>query len=70
MKISVSLEKLKRGLLVLDKIVASKSTLPILNNVLIKVDENQVVLSATDLEMGISYYLGGKIDTDGVVAVG
>jgi len=69
MKISVSLEKLKRGLLVLDKIVASKSTLPILNNVLIKVDENQVVLSATDLEMGISYYLGGKIDQPGSITV-
>lgn len=69
MKISVSLEKLKRGLLVLDKIVASKSTLPILNNVLIKVDENQVVLSATDLEMGINYYLGGKIEQPGIITV-
>ena len=69
MKISVSLEKLKRGLLVLDKIVASKSTLPILNNVLIKVDENQVVLSATDLEMGINYYLGGKIEQPGSITV-
>lgn len=69
MRISVLLEKFKKGLNAVDKIVASKNTLPILNNVLIKTDEGQVVLSATDLEVGINYYLGGKIETEGSITV-
>lgn len=67
MKISVLTEKLKRGLGVAEKIIASKSTLPILNNVLLKTSGGQVVLSATDLEMGVNYYLGGKVETDGAI---
>lgn len=69
MKISVSLERFKRGLGAVEKIVASKSTLPVLNNVLIKAEDNQVVLSATDLEMGINYYLGGRVEKPGAITV-
>lgn len=69
MRISVSLERFKKGLGAMEKIVASKSTLPVLNNILIKADGNQVVLSATDLEMGVNYYLGGKIDEPGSITV-
>ncbi|MBU1092621.1 DNA polymerase III subunit beta [Patescibacteria group bacterium] len=69
MRISVLLEKFKKGLNAVDKIIASKNTLPILNNVLIKTEEGQVVLSATDLEIGINYYLGGKIEGEGSITV-
>lgn len=69
MKISVSLERFKKGLGAVEKIITSKSTLPVLNNVLIKVEDNQVVLSATDLEMGINYYLGGKVELAGSITV-
>lgn len=63
------MEKFKKGLNAVDRIVASKNTLPILNNVLIKIEEGQVVLSATDLEIGVNYYLGGKIDEEGSITV-
>jgi len=69
MKISISLGRFKKGLGAVEKIIASKSTLPVLNNVLIKVEDNQVVLSATDLEMGINYYLGGKVESPGSITV-
>lgn len=69
MRISILLDKFKKGLNAVDRIVASKNTLPILNNVLIKTEENQVVLSATDLEIGINYYLGGKIEGEGSITV-
>lgn len=69
MKVTVSLERFKKGLSLMERIVASKSTLPILNNVLLKVDENQVMISATDLEMGVNYYLGGKVDSLGSITV-
>ena len=69
MKISISLDRFKKGLGIVERIVASKSTLPILNNVLIKAEDSQVVLSATDLEMGVNYYLGGKVETPGSITV-
>lgn len=69
MKISISLDRFKKGLGMVERIVASKSTLPILNNVLIKAEDSQVVLSATDLEMGVNYYLGGKVDAAGSITV-
>lgn len=69
MKISISLERFKKGLGAIEKIVASKSTLPVLNNILIKAIDNQVILSATDLEMSINYYLGGKIDKPGSITI-
>ncbi|OGB74266.1 DNA polymerase III subunit beta [candidate division Kazan bacterium RBG_13_50_9] len=69
MKISVSLERFKKGLGAVEKIVASKSTLPVLNNVLIRAEDSQVVLSATDLEMGVNYYLGGKVEKPGSITV-
>jgi len=69
MKISISLNRFKKGLGAVEKIIASKNTLPVLNNVLIKVENNQVILSATDLEMGINYYLGGKVENPGAITV-
>jgi len=69
MKISISLDRFKKGLGVVERIVASKSTLPILNNVLIKAEDSQVVLLATDLEMGVKYYLGGKVEDTGSITV-
>ncbi|MFA5967354.1 MAG: DNA polymerase III subunit beta [Patescibacteria group bacterium] len=69
MRISILLDKFKKGLNAVDRIVASKNTLPILNNVLIKTEDNQVILSATDLEIGVNYYLGGKIEEEGTITV-
>ena len=69
MRISILLDKFKKGLNAVDRIVASKNTLPILNNVLIKTEEGQVILSATDLEIGVNYYLGGKIEEEGSITV-
>lgn len=69
MRISILLDKFKKGLSAVDRIVVSKNTLPILNNVLIKTEENGVILSATDLEIGINYYLGGKIEGEGNITV-
>jgi len=69
MRISILLDKFKKGLNAVDRIVGSKNTLPILNNVLIKTEDNQVILSATDLEIGINYSLGGKIEAEGSITV-
>lgn len=67
--VSLVLEKLKSALSALERVVSSRSALPILNNILIRVDKNGVELSATDLEIGIKCNLTGKIDSEGVITV-
>lgn len=49
--------------------VAPRSTLPVLGNVLIASDEGRLRLSATNLELGISAWVGAKIEEDGATTV-
>ena len=50
--------------------VSSKSlTLPILNNILIKTEKNFLNLSATDLEIGINWWILGKIEKEGNITI-
>lgn len=69
MKISVLQENLNKALLVVSRIVSQRASLPILNNVLINVDKSQLKVSATNLEIGIIYSIGAKIEQSGSVSV-
>ncbi|PJE67446.1 DNA polymerase III subunit beta [Candidatus Shapirobacteria bacterium CG10_big_fil_rev_8_21_14_0_10_40_9] len=69
MKISVLQENLSRGLTTVSRLVASKAALPILGNVLLKTDKGRLKLSATNLETGISLFLGAKIEKEGEITV-
>lgn len=69
MKFTILQKKLKQGLNFVEKIAAKSPTLPILNNVLIETEENFVRLSATDLEMGINYWLLSKVERKGKTVV-
>jgi DNA polymerase-3 subunit beta len=69
MKISCLQENLKRGLAVVSHAVAGKSTLPVLSNILIASDEGRLKLAATNLEIGITCWIGAKIEDEGAVAV-
>jgi len=66
---SLVLEKLKTALMGVERVVSSRSTLPILNNVLIKADKEGVEIEATDLEVGVKFFLGGKVEQEGIVTV-
>jgi DNA polymerase III subunit beta len=68
-KLSVMQENLARGLAVASRAVSSRSTLPVLNNVLLKTEDAGLKLTATNLEIGITYWVPGKIDTDGSTTV-
>lgn len=68
-EVSLVLDKLKKALSGLERVVSGRSTLPILNNVLIRVEKDGVEISATDLEMGVKFFLGGKVEKEGVVTV-
>jgi DNA polymerase III subunit beta len=68
-KLSVMQENLSRGLSVVTRAVSSRSTLPVLANVLLKTEDAGLKLTATNLEIGITSWVPGKIDTDGALTV-
>ncbi len=69
MKLSVMQENLARGLQVVSRAVSTRSTLPVLANVLLKTEDAGLKLTATNLEIGITYWVPGKIDQDGATTV-
>jgi DNA polymerase-3 subunit beta len=54
MKFSVSKEKLLEGLQTVQNVVSTRTTLPILSNVLLQADEGKLRFTTTDLDVGIS----------------
>src|SRR5260221_5810536 len=62
-------ESLARGLSVASRAVSTRSTLPVLANVLLKTEDAGLKLTATNLEIGVTYWVPGKIDSDGATTV-
>lgn len=69
MKVSCLQENLARGLSIVARAVAPRSTLPVLGNVLLSAEEGRLRLSATNLELGITYWIGCKIQEEGATTV-
>ena len=69
MKLSCLQENLNRGLSIVGRAVATKTTLPITNNVLLATDEGRLKLVATNLEMAISCWIGAKVEDEGAITV-
>jgi DNA polymerase-3 subunit beta len=67
MKLSCLQENLKRGIAVVSHAVPAKSTLPVLSNILLSTEGGRLRLQATNLEVGITYWLGAKIEEPGAV---
>lgn len=65
MKIVCTQENLNKGLALVSNIANRSSNLPILNNVLIKADKDDIILITTDLEIGIKAKIRGKVDEKG-----
>lgn len=69
MRLSCLQENLNRGLSVVGRAVATRTTLPITNNVLLSVDQSRLKLAATNLEMAISCWIGAKVEEEGAITV-
>ncbi len=69
MKVTVLQESLARGLSIVSRAVSPRSTLPVLSNVLVASDEGRLRLSATNLELGITCWIGAKIEEEGSTTV-
>jgi len=68
-KVSCLQENLAKGLSIVGRAVATRSTLPVLSNVMLATDGSRLKLSATNLEIGIVCWVGAKIEEDGSTTV-
>jgi DNA polymerase-3 subunit beta len=64
-KLSILQENLARGLTVVSRAVSSRAALPVLSNVLLRTKDAGLELTATNLEIGITHWVPGKVDEDG-----
>jgi DNA polymerase-3 subunit beta len=69
MKLSCLQENLNRGLGVVGRAVATRTTLPITNNVLLATEQSRLKLVATNLELAISCWIGAKVEEEGAITV-
>ncbi len=69
MKLKIVKNKLEDGLNTVKRITTKSSTLPILNNILIKTEDNFLNLSATDLEVGVRWWSLAEINKEEEIVV-
>ncbi len=69
MKFSVSKEKLLAGLQTVQNVVSTRTTLPILSNVLLQADGDQLRLTTTDLDVGVSGAITAQIEKPGATTL-
>jgi len=69
MKLSCLQENLSPALGVVGRAVATRTTLPITQNVKISTDQSRLRLAATNLEIAISTWIGAQIEEEGAITV-
>ena len=69
MKLNVSQQQFAHGLGIVSRAVSSRSTLPVLSNILIATDQGRLRLSATNLELGITTWIGAQVENEGSTTV-
>jgi DNA polymerase III subunit beta len=68
-KITCKQQDLSRGLTAVSHAVSSRSTLPILSNILLATDQGRLKLAATNLEIGINCWVDAQIHEEGTTTV-
>lgn len=69
MKLIITRGNLKEGLGAVERATGENLNLPILKNILVKTDQNRIKITATNLEVGINYFILGKVIEDGSITV-
>ena len=65
MKLKISKEQILKGLQITQGVIGSRSTLPILSNVLVETDGDKIWLTATDLEVSVRCSIPAEIEQAG-----
>ncbi|HWQ59545.1 MAG TPA: DNA polymerase III subunit beta [Candidatus Fimivivens sp.] len=69
MKAICTQENLTRALSFLERATGKQTTLPILSNFLLRVENGRLKLSSTNLEIGVTAFVNAKIEGTGEIAV-
>lgn len=69
MKLQVTQANLSKALSTVARIANSRNPLPILSNVLLKTENNRLSIAATNLDIGITHFIGSKVEKEGAITV-
>ena len=69
MKLQVTQENLNKALSSVARVASTRSTLPILSNVLLKTVKNRLSVSATNLDIAVTHYIGSKVVSEGSITI-
>ena len=69
MELTVTQENFARALSAVGRVASSKTGLPILSNILLRTDNNRLLVAATNLEVATTQYIGAKIAKPGAITV-
>jgi len=69
MKLSCLQQNLNKGLGIVSRAVATRSTLPITQNILLTAEPSRLKLAATNLEMATTCWIGAKVEQEGSITV-
>ncbi len=69
MKVNVKQQQLTHCVSMVSRAVSPRSTLPVLSNILVKTDNGRLRLSATNLELGITCWIGARVEGEGAITV-
>jgi len=69
MNLTIAKDQLIHGLQSVQNIVANRTTLPVLSNILLRADENRLELTATDLDVAISCTVEANVSKKGATTV-
>ncbi|MDE3126551.1 MAG: DNA polymerase III subunit beta [Gemmatimonadota bacterium] len=69
MRLTISREKLQEGLAAVGATVPSKSTLPVLSNLLVEATDKGVALAATDLDIAVRTEVAADVEEKGGITV-
>jgi len=69
MKLTVTQENLSKALTNISRVASGRNELAILSNILLRTDNNRLLVAATNLEIASTQYIGTKIDKPGSITV-
>jgi DNA polymerase-3 subunit beta len=69
MKLQVTQENLSKAVSTVGRVANTRNTLPILSNIMLKTIGTRLAISATNLEIGITHYIGSKVGEKGSITV-
>src|SRR5471032_3226837 len=69
MRFTISREKLQEGLAAVAASIPTKTTLPVLANIMVETTERGIRLSGTDLDIAVTTEVAADVETQGAITI-